>query len=89
LHKGLEAADSSAARRFPWRRQKLIPRIEVPPYHQEALTELHRSGRTPFKVRALKIVLAQAAKLDTRGFALRTDAMLARGCLDEVLFFAR
>jgi len=86
LHKVLKRLDAEAARKISvGDEQKLIRAIEVRLITKKPLTELHRSGRTPLQGwRALKIGLAPGREALYARIRVRTDAMLARGWLDEV-----
>jgi len=86
LHHILRRLDSEAAQKIsPADEQKLIRAIEVCLITKKPLTELHRSGRVPLQGwHALKIGLAPEREALYARIHARTDAMLARGWLDEV-----
>jgi tRNA dimethylallyltransferase len=86
LHRMLQRLDSDAARKIaPGDEQKLIRAIEVCLLAKRPLSEIHRSGRAPLEGwRALKIGLNPAREALYAGIHARTEAMLARGWLDEV-----
>lgn len=86
LHKVLQRLDAEAAQKISvGDEQKLIRAIEVCLITKKPLTELHRSGRAPLQGwRALKIGLAPGREALYARIHARTDAMLARGWLDEV-----
>jgi tRNA dimethylallyltransferase len=86
LHRILKRLDAEAARKIPaGDEQKLIRAIEVCLITKKPLTELHRNGRAPLQGwRALKIGLAPDREALYARIHARTDAMLARGWLDEV-----
>jgi tRNA dimethylallyltransferase len=82
----LQRLDAEAARKISaGDEQKLIRAIEVCLITKKPLTELHRSGRAPLQGwRALKIGLAPEREALYARIHARTDAMLARGWLEEV-----
>lgn len=86
LHNILRRLDSEAAQKIsPADEQKLIRAIEVCLITKKPLTELHRSGRAPLQGwRVLKIGLAPGREALYARIHARTDAMLARGWLEEV-----
>jgi tRNA dimethylallyltransferase len=86
LHKILKRLDTEAAGKISaGDEQKLIRAIEVCLITKKPLTELHRSGRTPLPGwRSLRIGLAPEREALYARIHTRTDAMLARGWLDEV-----
>jgi tRNA dimethylallyltransferase len=86
LHRILKRLDAEAARKISEAdEQKLIRAIEVCLITKKPLTELHRSGREPLQGwRALKIGLSPDREALYARIHARTDAMLARGWLDEV-----
>jgi tRNA dimethylallyltransferase len=86
LHRILKRLDAEAARKISAPdEQKLIRAIEVCLITKKPLTELHRSGRAPLQGwRALKVGLAPDREALYARVHARTDAMLARGWLDEV-----
>jgi tRNA dimethylallyltransferase len=86
LHEVLKKLDPASAEKIAAAdEQKLIRAIEVCLLTKKPLSEVHRTGRKPLEGwRAVKIGLApERGKLYERVHA-RTDAMLARGWLDEV-----
>lgn len=86
LHRLLKRLDPKAARKIAsGDEQKLIRAIEVCLLARRPISEVHRLGRTPLEGwTVLKIGLRpQREKLVERIHA-RTDAMLARGWLEEV-----
>jgi tRNA dimethylallyltransferase len=86
LHGILKRLDAEAARKISvGDEQKLIRAIEVCLITKKPLTELHKSGRAPLQGWcALKIGLAPDREALYARIHARTDAMLARGWLDEV-----
>jgi len=86
LHRILKRLDAEAARKISaGDQQKLIRAVEVCLISKKPLTELHRSSRAPLQGwRALKIGLAPDREALYTRIHARTDAMLARGWLDEV-----
>jgi tRNA dimethylallyltransferase len=86
LLKILQRFDVEAARRISAAdEQKLIRAIEVCLITKKPLTELYRSGRAPLQGwRALKIGLAPGREALYERIHARTEAMIARGWLDEV-----
>lgn len=86
LHRILQRLDSQAAEKIsPADEQKLIRAIEVCLLTKKPLTELHRGGRAPLQGwRVLKIGLAPDREALNARIHARTDAMLARGWLQEV-----
>jgi tRNA dimethylallyltransferase len=86
LHRILKRLDPDAARKISvGDEQKLIRAIEVCLITKKPLTELHRSGRAPLQGwRAFKIGLAPDREGLYARIHARTDAMLARGWLQEV-----
>jgi tRNA dimethylallyltransferase len=86
LHKILKRLDAEAARKISvGDEQKLIRAIEVCLITKKPLTELHRSGRAPLQGwRPLRIGLAPDREALYARIHARTDAMLARGWLEEV-----
>jgi tRNA dimethylallyltransferase len=86
LHRILARLDAQAAQKISVAdEQKLVRAIEVCLLAKIPLTELHRSGRAPLQGwRALKIGLAPAREALYERILARTDAMFARGWLEEV-----
>jgi tRNA dimethylallyltransferase len=86
LHHILRRLDSEAAQKISSAdEQKLIRAIEVCLITKKPVTELHRSGRVPLQGwRVLKIGLAPGREALYARIHARTDAMLARGWLEEV-----
>ena len=86
LHRILQRLDSQAAEKISATdEQKLIRAIEVCLLTKKPMTELHRSGRAPLQGwRVLKIGLAPGREALNERIHARTDAMLARGWLQEV-----
>jgi tRNA dimethylallyltransferase len=86
LHKVLQRLDGEAARKISvGDEQKLIRAIEVCLITKKPLTELHRRGRAPLQGwHPLKIGLAPERESLYARIHERTDAMLARGWLEEV-----
>jgi tRNA dimethylallyltransferase len=89
LHRILARLDARAAQKISAAdEQKLIRAIEVCLLAKMPLTELHRSGRAPLQGwRALKIGLAPVREALYKRIHARTDAMLAKGWLEEVRSF--
>jgi tRNA dimethylallyltransferase len=86
LHRILSRLDAEAAQKISAAdQQKLIRAVEVCLLAKIPLTELHRSGRAPLQGwRALKIGLAPDREALYKRIHARTDAMLAKGWLEEV-----
>jgi tRNA dimethylallyltransferase len=86
LHKVLQRLDAEAARKISaGDEQKLIRAIEVCLITKKPLSEVHRSGRAPLQGwHPHKIGLAPERESLYARIHERTDAMLARGWLDEV-----
>jgi tRNA dimethylallyltransferase len=86
LRRILQRLDSQAAEKISATdEQKLIRAIEVCLLTKKPLTELHRGGRAPLRGwRVLKIGLAPDREALNARIHARTDAMLARGWLQEV-----
>jgi tRNA dimethylallyltransferase len=86
LHRVLQRLDPLASRKIgPGDEQKLIRAIEVTLLAKKPLSELHRTGRTPLEGwRVLKIGLAPPRQALYERIHARTDAMLARGWIEEV-----
>lgn len=86
LHKILQHLDPEAARKIaPADEQKLIRAIEVCLLVKQPVSQVHRAGRTPLAGwRAIKIGLQPPREVLYQRIHARTDAMLARGWLDEV-----
>jgi tRNA dimethylallyltransferase len=86
LHRILRRLDSEGAKKIaPADEQKLIRAIEVCLITKKPMTELQRSGRAPLQGwRVLKIGLAPDREALYARIHARTDAMLARGWLEEV-----
>ena len=86
LHRVLRRLDRASAEKIaPADEQKLIRAIEVCLLTKKTLSEVHRSGRTPLKGwRAVKIGLMPAREALYERVHARTEAMLARGWLEEV-----
>jgi tRNA dimethylallyltransferase len=86
LHRILKRLDAEASRKISEAdEQKLIRAIEVCLITKKPVTELHRGGRAPLQGwRALKVGLAPDRETLYARIHARTDAMLARGWLDEV-----
>jgi tRNA dimethylallyltransferase len=86
LHHILRRLDSEAAQKISSAdEQKLIRAIEVCLITKKPVTELHRSGRVPLQGwRVLKFGLAPGREALYARIHARTDAMLARGWLEEV-----
>jgi tRNA dimethylallyltransferase len=85
LHRVLQRLDREAASRIaPGDDQKLIRAIEVCLLAKRPLSDLHKSGRKPLEGwRPLKIGLNPTREALYQRIQARTDAMLARGWLDE------
>jgi len=86
LHRILNRIDLESARKIaPADEQKLIRAIEVCLLTKKPLSQVHRSGRDPLQGwRPLKIGLMPDRDALYERVHARTDAMLARGWLDEV-----
>jgi tRNA dimethylallyltransferase len=86
LHRLLERLDPEAARKVaPADTQKLIRAIEVCVLARRPVSEVHRAGRTPLEGwRSLKIGLLPPREALYQRIEARTDAMLARGWIEEV-----
>ena len=86
LHRILRRLDPEAARKISSAdEQKLIRAIEVCLLSKKPLSEVHRTGRTPLQGwRTLKIGLTPPREALNQRIHTRTDAMLARGWLEEV-----
>jgi tRNA dimethylallyltransferase len=86
LHRLLKRLDTEAAGKIaPADEQKLIRAIEVCLLARRPVSEVHRSGRTPLEGwRALKIGLMPPREALYERIHARSDAMLARGWMDEV-----
>jgi tRNA dimethylallyltransferase len=86
LHRLLGRLDPEAAGKIaPPDEQKLIRAIEVCVLARRPVSEVHRTGRTPLEGwRALKIGLMPPRESLYRRIHARTDAMLARGWMEEV-----
>lgn len=86
LHRILLRLDREAARKISAAdEQKLIRAIEVCLLTKKPLSELHRTGRTPLQGwRVLKIGLAPEREALYARIHARTEAMLAKGWLEEV-----
>lgn len=87
LHRILEKLDPESAEKIaPADEQKLIRAVEVCFLTKKRLSELHRSGRKSLEGwRAIKIGLTPPREALYERVDVRTDAMLNRGWLDEVL----
>jgi len=86
LHRILRRFDgASAAKIAPADEQKLIRAIEVCLIAKKPLSEVHRSGRKPLEGwRAVKMGLMPDREVLYERVHARTEAMLARGWLEEV-----
>ena len=86
LHRILQRLDRASAEKIaPADEQKLIRAIEVCLLMKKTLSEVHRGGRTPLEGwRAVKIGLMPAREALYERVHARTEAMLARGWLEEV-----
>jgi tRNA dimethylallyltransferase len=86
LHARLAARDAAAAARIrPNDAQRIQRALEVIELTERPLSALQRGARTPFPYRVLKLALVPADRQRLRQrIALRFDAMLAAGFLDEV-----
>jgi len=86
LHRLLRRLDAVSAEKIaPADEQKLIRAIEVCLVAKKPLSEVHRSGREPLEGwKALKIGLMPARETLYERVRARTEAMLARGWLEEV-----
>jgi tRNA dimethylallyltransferase len=86
LHRMLERLDGEASQKIaPGDEQKLIRAVEVCLLAKRSLSEVHRLGRVPLEGwRALKIGLQPPREDLYARIQARTDAMFARGWLDEV-----
>ena len=86
LHRILQGLDAEAAEKIAFGdEQKIIRAIEVCLLAQKPISEVHRSGRTPLKGwRALKIGLMPPREKLIERIHARTDAMIARGWMQEV-----
>jgi tRNA dimethylallyltransferase len=86
LHRLLKRLDPEAAGKIASAdEQKLIRAIEVCLLARRPVSEVHRSGRTPLGGwRAIKIGLMPPREALYERIHARTDAMLARGWIDEV-----
>lgn len=86
LHRVLKRLDAEAAKKIPaGDEQKLIRAIEVCLLARKPISEVHRSGRTPLEGwRVLKIGLMPPREQLHERIQARTEAMLARGWMQEV-----
>jgi tRNA dimethylallyltransferase len=86
LHRMLHRLDQESAKKIaPADEQKLIRAIEVCLLTKKTLSEVHHGGRKPLKGwRAVKIGLLPARDALYQRVHARTEAMLARGWLEEV-----
>jgi tRNA dimethylallyltransferase len=86
LHRMLQRLDTEASRKIaPGDQQKLIRAVEVCLLAKRSLSEVHRLGRVPLEGwRALKLGLQPQREDLYARIQARTDAMFARGWLDEV-----
>jgi tRNA dimethylallyltransferase len=86
LHRVLRRLDRESAEKIsPADEQKLIRAIEVSLLTKKPLSEVHRSGRKPLEGwRAVKIGLMPAREALYQRVHARTDAMFARGWMEEV-----
>jgi tRNA dimethylallyltransferase len=86
LHRILNRLDAEAARKIAaGDEQKLIRAIEVCLLARKPISEVHRSGRTPLEGwRVLKIGLMPPREKLMERINARTEAMLARGWMQEV-----
>lgn len=86
LHRMLQRLDEESAKKIaPADEQKLIRAIEVCLLTKKTLSEVHHGGRKPLKGwRAVKIGLMPARDALHQRVHARTEAMLARGWLEEV-----
>jgi tRNA dimethylallyltransferase len=86
LHRVLQHLDLEASRKIgPGDTQKLIRAIEVTLLAKKPLSEVHRAGRAPLEGwRPLKIGLIPPREALYERIYARTDAMLARGWMEEV-----
>jgi tRNA dimethylallyltransferase len=86
LHRVLQRLDAAAARKIaPGDEQKLIRAIEVCLLTKRPLTEVYEQGRAPLQGwQAVKIGLRPAREALNDRIHARTEAMLARGWIDEV-----
>jgi tRNA dimethylallyltransferase len=86
LHLLLKRLDPEAARKIaPADEQKLIRAVEVCVLARRPVSEIHRTGRTPLAGwRALKIGLMPPREALYERIHTRTDAMFAKGWLEEV-----
>jgi tRNA dimethylallyltransferase len=86
LHRILQRLDGEAAGKIaPGDEQKLIRAVEVCLLTKRPLSEVHRSGRVPLAGwRPLKIGLQSPREDLYQRIHARTDAMFARGWIDEV-----
>ena len=86
LHRLLTRLDGEAAGKIALAdEQKLIRAVEVCVLARRPVSEVHRSGRTPLEGwRAIKIGLMPPREGLYERIHGRTDAMLARGWMDEV-----
>ena len=91
LHKVLARLDPEAARRIAARdRQKVVRAIEICVLAGKPVTEVHRAGRDPLAGFApIRIALAPPRAALYARIAQRTEAMLARGWVDEVAALIR
>jgi tRNA dimethylallyltransferase len=86
LHARLAGRDAAAAARIrPNDAQRIQRALEVIELTERPLSALQRGARMPFPYRVLKLALVPADRQRLRErIALRFDAMLAAGFLDEV-----
>jgi tRNA dimethylallyltransferase len=86
LHRIVQRLDPQAAKKIaPADEQKLTRAIEVCLLAKRPLSDVHRTGRAPLEGwRVLKIGLMPPREALYERMHARTDAMLARGWLDEV-----
>jgi tRNA dimethylallyltransferase len=86
LHRLLRRLDSEASRKIgPADEQKAIRAIEVTLLAKKPLSEVHRAGRTPLEGwRPIKIGLLPPREALYARIHARTDAMVARGWIEEV-----
>lgn len=86
LHRMLERLDKASAEKIaPGDEQKLIRAIEVCLLTKKTLTEVHRAGRRPLRGwRAVILGLMPGREALYARVHVRTEAMLARGWMEEV-----
>ncbi len=86
LHRILRRLDGESADKIaPADEQKLVRAVEVCLLTKKPLSEVHRSGRKPLEGwRAIKIGLMPGREALYERVHARTEAMLARGWLEEV-----